>query len=92
MRQKNKKVLTSHKTCHIICMKGDEKMEALKEFRISLGLSKLDFAKEIGVSFSLYKKIESGEREPSRNFIQKLKITYPQFDTNLFFAIYRHDV
>ena len=60
-------------------------MEELKDFRISLGLTIKGFAEEIKVSKSLYEKVESGDRKPSREFITKLKTRFPQFDTNLLF-------
>ena len=60
-------------------------MDILKEFRKSLNLTMQDFAKTIEVSNSLYEKVESGDRKPSREFITKLKKKYPQFDTNIFF-------
>lgn len=61
-------------------------MKALKEFRQSLGLTTTEIAEKIQVSKSLYEKVELGFRMPSRNFIQKVKKTYPQFDTNIFFV------
>lgn len=62
-------------------------MEELKDFRISLGLTIKGFAEEIKVSKSLYEKVESGDRKPSREFITKLKTRFPQFDTNLLFNL-----
>lgn len=61
-------------------------MEELKAFRISLGLTIIAFSNEIKVSKSLYEKVESGIRKPSREFITKLKNRYPQFDTNILFV------
>ncbi len=61
-------------------------MEILKTFRQSLNMSQPDFAETLGVSYSLYNKIESDFRKPSSNFIKKVKEKYPQFDTNLFFT------
>ncbi len=60
-------------------------MQQIKQFRISLGLTMKEFAKSIKVSISLYEKIELGIRKPSRNFLEKLKKKYPQFDVNVFF-------
>lgn len=65
-------------------------MEELKDFRTSLGLGIKEVADSIGVSKSLYEKIEYGFREPSRNFITRLKKKYPQFDTNIFFTRINH--
>lgn len=61
-------------------------MEELKEFRKSLNLTIQEFADEIKVSKSLYEKVESGFRKPSRDFTTKLKSRFPQFDVNIFFA------
>lgn len=61
-------------------------METLKDFRNSLGLTIQEFASSIKVSKSLYEKVESGARKPSREFTTKLKRKYPQFDVNVFFA------
>lgn len=66
-------------------------MDCLKEFRTSLGLTMQQFAENIKVSKSLYEKIETGNRKPSREFITKLKITYPQFDANIFFNQQQHE-
>lgn len=60
-------------------------MEYLKSLRESLNLNKREMAKKIGISFSYYEKIESGERYASRNFLVKLKQKFPQFDINIFF-------
>ena len=60
-------------------------MEVLKKFRESLGLTAQGFADTIEVSKSLYEKVESGTRKPSREFMAKLKEKFPQFDVNIFF-------
>lgn len=65
-------------------------MEVLKQFRISLGLTMKEFADSINVSKSLYEKVETGFRKPSREFITKLKKIYPQFDVNIFFTQPNH--
>ena len=61
-------------------------MKSLKDFRISLGLTIKEFAETIGVSKSLYEKVEGGYRKPSREFITRLKSKYPQFDVNILFT------
>ena len=66
-------------------------MECLKEFRTSLGLTIQQFAGNIKVSKSLYEKVETGVRKPSREFITKLKVVYPQFDANIFFNSQQHE-
>lgn len=60
-------------------------MKILREFRNSLNLTAQEFANEIGISKSLYDKVETGTRKPSREFLTKLKKKYPQFDVNIFF-------
>lgn len=60
-------------------------MKVLKDFRNSLKLTMQEFADSIEVSKSLYEKVESGNRLPSREFTTKLKKKYPQFDVNIFF-------
>lgn len=59
-------------------------MKVLKDFRNSLKLTMQEFADSIEVSKSLYEKVESGNRLPSREFTTKLKKKYPQFDVNIF--------
>lgn len=66
-------------------------METLKNFRISLGLTTQEFAASMKVSKSLYEKVESGSRKPSRNFLEKLKLKYPQIDLNIFFNLIQHE-
>lgn len=61
-------------------------MKALKDFRNSLNLTAQEFANEVGISKSLYDKLETGARRPSREFLTKLKKKYPQFDVNIFFT------
>ena len=61
-------------------------MEVLKNFRTSLGFTSQGFADKIKVSKSLYEKVESGARKPSREFLTKLKKVFPQFDINVFFT------
>lgn len=61
-------------------------MEELKKFRNSLGFTASKMAEKIGVSKSLYDKIESGQRKTSREFTTKLKQAFPQFDVNIFFT------
>ena len=60
-------------------------MDELKAFRNSLDMSAEAFAESMGVSKSLYEKVENGFRKPSRNFMEKLKRKYPQFDMNILF-------
>ena len=60
-------------------------MKMLRDFREKIKLNQNEFAESIGVSLSLYVKIECGDRKPSREFMSKLKSKYPEFDVNNFF-------
>lgn len=53
--------------------------------RLELKLSQKGFAKKLGVSYSIYSKVESGNRMPSKDMIIKLKNENPIIDTNIFF-------
>ena len=58
---------------------------SLIDFRTYKNLSQFQMAKKMGVSLSFYSKVELGIRNPSRNFICKLKTAFPEFDANVFF-------
>lgn len=53
-------------------------------FRESENFSPEEMAKEIKVSKSMYYKIEQGTRNPSYNFIVKIKKRFPYIDANIF--------
>ena len=57
----------------------------LKDFRESHGYSKSQLASLLGISTSLYEKIEWGIRNPSRDFLFRFKRSFPTFDMNIFF-------
>ena len=42
------------------------------------------FSKELGISNSLYTKLENGEREPSKKILILLKKIDPNFKTDIF--------
>ena len=64
--------------------------EALKDIRMSIGMSQRAFAEHIGVIPSYYYKLESGHRRPSRKVYQRLvdtlSCTHPH---HLFFVHYK---
>lgn len=60
-------------------------VEILKQIRTNENLTSKEMAEKIGISESLYQKLEYGVRTPSIRVIQKLKKTYPSLDTNIFF-------
>lgn len=61
-------------------------METLKKLRHDSGFSMQEMADTLEISKSLYEKVECGDRLPSRNFLQKLKQAFPNFDVNIFFV------
>jgi putative transcriptional regulator len=61
-------------------------MEWMKKFRNSKGLTASEMAYKLGISKSLYEKIEYDDRQPSRNFMERFKKAFPDFDMNIFFA------
>lgn len=69
-------------------MKNDE----LINFRESNKLTQQQMANKIGVSLSLYQKVEKGERNSSFNFIRRFKHVYPNADIEgIFFSQKPHD-
>ncbi|MBC8581209.1 helix-turn-helix domain-containing protein [Zhenhengia yiwuensis] len=60
-------------------------MDWLKNFRYKQNLTISQMAIELGVSKSLYEKVEYGDRNPSANFIKKFKDRFPDEDINIFF-------
>lgn len=61
------------------------KSEILIEIIKDSGMTYDEFAKEIGVTKSFLTKILKGERNPSYNFINKIKSRFPNVDVNEFF-------
>ncbi|MBO6291605.1 MAG: helix-turn-helix transcriptional regulator [Selenomonas sp.] len=60
-------------------------MDCLIKFREQQGMSRREMAKLLGISHSFYEKLELGDREISRAFMEKFKKTFPSFDMNIFF-------
>ena len=54
----------------------------LREIRISNNMTMDEMSKFIGVSRSLYEKIEYMQRTPSYNFIKKFKNKFPSCNTD----------
>ena len=65
-------------------------MEWMKKFRNSKGFTASEMADKLGISKSLYEKIEYDDRQPSRNFMERFKKAFPDFDMNIFFAELLH--
>lgn len=62
-------------------------MQTLVNFRNDQGLTKQAMADKLGFSLSFYEKIEQGIRNPSYNFLKRLKNTFPCVDMNIFFEV-----
>lgn len=60
-------------------------MERLKLFRKSLGLSQKSMAGTIGITLSMYEKVESGRAGVSAAFMRRLKKAFPDVDINFMF-------
>lgn len=60
-------------------------MEALRDHRKKEKMNQAEMAAFMRVSFSAYKKVETGERLPSAGFIRKFKAAFPNSSTDIFF-------
>lgn len=64
----------------------------LSEFRKEQNKTMQEMAIKLGVSQSLYVKVELGERNPSYSFLTKFKKAFPNADINgIFFTINNHE-
>ena len=65
----------------------------LKEFRKSLNLSQEKMANKLGITVSMYEKVENGRTGASASFMKRIKKTFPEADINcIFFNDNRKDV
>ena len=53
----------------------------LKDIRLAKGLSQLDVAKKIHITFKYYSYIENGERRPSRQVAKRIAVAVGVPDT-----------
>ena len=60
-------------------------MDKLKAFRNTTGLSQDNMARKIGVSLSMYQKVERGAVRATRGFMDKLKAAYPHVSIDVMF-------
>lgn len=58
----------------------------VNDFRISKGIGIKEFAYKLGFSVSFVSKIICGNKNPSANFLLKIKEAYPDTDMNIFFS------
>lgn len=65
----------------------------LKEFRKQKGLSQEKMASELGVSLSMYAKVEQGAAKAGRNFMEKIKRKYPEASIDhIFFTMNSNNI
>jgi len=57
----------------------------LSDFRNKKGLTQEKMSKKLDISISFYKKVETGIRNPSYNFITKFKKVFPDADVEKLF-------
>jgi|LGOV01.1.fsa_nt_gb putative transcriptional regulator len=65
-------------------------MQKLFMLRKENKLTQKEMARLIGLSISFYTKVENNTKNPSYNFIFKVKNKFPNFDTNIFFTPQNH--
>ena len=53
-------------------------MNTLSNFRKEINKTQKEMAEILGISISLYEKIESGNRNPSYSFLVKFKKVFPK--------------
>lgn len=56
------------------------KLTTLKFFRRKRDLTQVQMADRLGVSLSLYEKVEGGRIRISKKFVRKFKETFPYID------------
>lgn len=56
----------------------------LKEFRLKKGLTQEQMAKLVGISKSMYEKLEYNQARPSMETIEKFKAVFKDLDLNIF--------
>ena len=57
----------------------------LREFRKEKGISQDRMAKELGITLSMYEKVESGRASASAAFMRRIKNRYPDANIDLLF-------
>lgn len=60
-------------------------MNLFKQIRLQHNFTLKEMAIKMGISESLYQKLEYGIKKPSANVIKKAKDAFPEIDTNVFF-------
>lgn len=60
-------------------------MNNLRELRKENGYSQEQMAAELGVSLSMYQKVEQGNAKAGRNFMEKIKQRFPEASIDYIF-------
>lgn len=53
-------------------------MQKVREFRKSKGLTAAQMAKKLGITLSMYEKVESGRAGASAAFMRRFKFAFPE--------------
>ena len=73
--------------------KGGKKMCKLREFRTQKGLSQEKMAAKLGISTSMYAKVEQGTAKAGRAFMEKVKNHYPEASIDdIFFTLNSNNI
>ena len=68
-------------------------MNNLKSFRLDQGLSQYAMAQKIGITLSMYEKVETGRTGVSGGFLRRFKKAFPSACIDsIFFSGYSNDV
>lgn len=62
-------------------------MNNLRELRKENGYSQEQMAAELGVSLSMYQKVEQGNAKAGRNFMEKIKQRFPEASIDYIFFV-----
>ena len=60
-------------------------MEKLKKFRKEKGLSQESMAQKMGITLSMYEKVEQGRAGASAKFMKRLKKVFPEVNIDYIF-------
>ena len=68
-------------------------MDKLKKFRNEIGLTQKAMAKELGITLSMYEKVEGGRAKVSSKFMKRFKHRFPACSLDdIFFTCESNDV
>ena len=68
-------------------------MEKLRDFRKNIGFSQEMMAKRLGITLSMYEKVESGRANASAGFMKRFKKQFPEVSIDgIFFSNNSNDI